>query len=139
MKPMTSSSVEPADLLDLKLLPAWVKEPVEAKRYGDAEGDYDSEHPARHRRGTSTRMGRHSTFISDKSSAGARRPVRKGNKPQPGRGRFKPGRDSRRRGRVEGRPRGDEHRPVALTPLQITVRFLPYSPAFENVVAQIKS
>jgi hypothetical protein len=37
MKPMTSSRVEPADLLDLKLLPAWVKEPVEAKRYADVE------------------------------------------------------------------------------------------------------
>jgi len=43
---MTSSAVEPADLLDLKLLPAWVKEPVEAKRYADVEGEHDYERPA---------------------------------------------------------------------------------------------
>ena len=30
---MTSSPVEPADLLDLKLLPAWVKEPGGARNY----------------------------------------------------------------------------------------------------------
>jgi hypothetical protein len=138
MKPMTSSTVEPADLLDLKLLPAWVKEPVEAKRYGDAPSDYDPERPARHRRGTPRRMGRRSTFISDKSPAAGRRPVRKGSERQQRRGRFEPDRDSRRGGRVEDRPRGDEHRPVTPTPLQITIRFLPHSPAFENVVAQIK-
>ncbi len=58
MKPMTSSTVEPADLLDLKLLPAWVKEPVEAKRYADVEGEHDYERPARHRGGAPTQQGK---------------------------------------------------------------------------------
>jgi len=51
---MTSSPVEAADLLDLKLLPAWVKEPVEAKRYADVEGEHGLERPARHHRGAPT-------------------------------------------------------------------------------------
>src|ERR1700757_3390180 len=33
MKLMTSSAVETVDLLDLKLLPAWVKEPADSKSY----------------------------------------------------------------------------------------------------------
>src|SRR6266542_6996892 len=44
---------------------------------------------------------------------------------------------SRRHG-GEGRPRSSEHVPVTRMP-PVTIRFLPYSPAFENVVAQIKS
>src|SRR5690349_6355093 len=39
MKPMTSPTVETVDLLDLKLLPAWVKEPVEARNYQHYEGE----------------------------------------------------------------------------------------------------
>jgi hypothetical protein len=138
MKPMTSSTVEPSDLLDLKLLPAWVKEPVEAKRYAEAEGDHDSERPARHRRGTPTRRGRRSTVNFDKSRAGVPRPIRKASRHE-ARRQSEPGRHSARRGRAEDRPRGDEHPPVTRAPLQIAIRFLPYSPAFENVVAQIKS
>ena len=58
MKPMTSSPVEPADLLDLKLLPAWVKEPVEPKRYADVEVEHGPERPAGHRRGAPTHQGK---------------------------------------------------------------------------------
>src|ERR1700757_4373700 len=39
MKPMTSPTVETVDLLDLKLLPAWVKEPVEARNYQHYDGE----------------------------------------------------------------------------------------------------
>jgi hypothetical protein len=138
MKPMTSSPVEPADLLDLKLLPAWLKEPVEAKRYADAEGDHDSERPARHRRGTPTRRGRRSPLNSYKSRAGVQRPITKGSKHEGRHHRPKPEWHSARRGRAEDRPAEDEHPPVRRTP-DITIRFQPYSPAFENVVAQFKS
>jgi hypothetical protein len=139
MKPMTSSPVEPADLLDLKLLPAWVKEPVEAKRYADAEGDHDPERPARHRRGTPTRRGRRSSLNSHKSRAGVQRPITKASKHDAARLRSQPDRHSARRGRAGHHPGEDEHPPLTGTPLQITIRFLPYSPAFESVVAQIKS
>jgi hypothetical protein len=139
MKPMTSSPVEAADLLDLKLLPAWVKEPVEAKRYADVEVEPDSERPARHRRGAPTHRGRQSARSSERSRAGVQRPMMKAGKHARRRHRSEPDRHSVRHGRVENRPRGEEHPSEARTPLQITIRFLPYAAAFENVVAQIKS
>src|SRR5437879_4532251 len=139
MKPMTSSPVEAADLLDLKLLPAWVKEPVEAKRYADVEGEHGLERPSRHHRGAPTHRGRRPTRDSGRSQAGVQRPITKAGKHEARRRRFEPDRHSARRGSAEDRPRADEHPPVTRTPLQITIRFLPYSPAFENVVAQIKS
>jgi hypothetical protein len=136
---MTSSPVEHADLLDLKLLPAWVKEPVEPKRYADVEGEHGLERPARHHRGAPTHRGRRSTLDSGRSRAGVQRPITKPGKHEARHRRFEPDRHSARRGSAEDRPRGEEHRSVTRTPLQITIRFLPYSPAFENVVAQIKS
>src|SRR5213080_673872 len=139
MKPMTSSPVEAADLLDLKLLPAWVKEPVEAKRYADVEGEHGLERPARHHRGAPTHRGRRPTRDSGRSQAGVQRPITKAGKHEARRRRFEPDRHSARRGSAEDRPRAEEHPPVTRTPLQITIRFLPYSPAFESVVAQIKS
>src|ERR1700746_56525 len=137
---MTSSPVEPADLLDLKLLPAWVKEPVEANRDADVEGEHGLERPARHHRAAPTHRGRRSTLDSGRSRGGVQLPITKPGKHEARRRRFEPDRHSARRGGApEDRPRGEEHSSVTRTPLQITIRFLPYSPAFENVVAQIKS
>jgi len=139
MKPMTPSSVEPADLLDLRLLPAWMKEPVEAKRYADVEGEHGPERAARHHRGAPTHRGRRSTLDSGRSRAGVQRPITRAGKHEARRRRFESDRYSARRGSAEDHLRGEEHPSVTRTPLQITIRFLPYSPAFENVVAQIKS
>src|SRR5436305_13421819 len=49
MEPMSSSTVEPADLLDLKLLPAWVKEPVKAKNYAHYTGEEKRRRPRNQR------------------------------------------------------------------------------------------
>ncbi len=136
---MTSSPVEPVDLFDLKLLPAWVKEPVQAKRYADVEDEHDSERPARHRQGRPTQRGRRSVRTADRSRAGFQRPITKAGKHETRRHRPEPGRHSGWRSRMEERPRGEEHPSVTETPIQITIRFLPYSLAFENVVTQIKS
>ena len=92
---MTSSPVEPADLLDLKLLPAWVKEPVEAKRYADVEVEHGPERPARDRRGAPTHRGR-SARSSDRWRAGARHPLTKA-------GGHEVGRDRRARRRTAPR------------------------------------
>jgi hypothetical protein len=144
MKPMTSSPVEPADLLDLKLLPAWVKEPVEPKRYADAEGEDGPEYPVRHRRNAQMRTGRRSTPINrerapkfDKSRAGRQRPTTKVRKHEAGRHLSE--RHSAHRGRPQNHPGGGEHPPVTRTPPEVAIRFLPYSAPFENVVAQIRS
>src|SRR5438093_11071134 len=39
MEAMSSFVAEPVDLLDLKLLPAWLKEPAESNRYEDYTGE----------------------------------------------------------------------------------------------------
>jgi hypothetical protein len=142
MKPMTSSPFEPVDLLDLKLLPAWVKEPVDAKRYADAKGEQDSERPAQHRRSPPTRTGR-SARSSDRWRAGSRRPVTKTGGHEVGRDSERGSRAGRWARRQQDRresphreARSEISRPVSP---EVTIRFLPYSPAFENVVAQIKS
>ena len=46
---MSSSPVEPADLFDLKLLPAWVKEPTEPRSYEHYTGE-EGERPRDGRR-----------------------------------------------------------------------------------------
>ncbi len=46
---MSSSTVEPTDLLDLKLLPAWAKEPVKAKNYGYYTGEENKRRPRNER------------------------------------------------------------------------------------------
>ena len=131
---MTSAPVEPADLLDLKLLPAWVKEPFEVKRYADAEGEHDLERPRRDRQSTPPRNRRRPKLKSQ-------RPVTKASKQGMGRDRSEADWHSAPRGRdrKENHAWGGKHSPVTRTPPQIEIRFLPYSPAFESVAAQIKS
>lgn len=135
MKAMSPSPVETVDLLDLRLLPAWVKEPAEPGRYAEAEGDHERA-PRRQGRDGSQR---------------ARRRER-----SPRRGKDFDDRD-RKKGRREGVPssrlqrpgqargskahtpdRGERSAPVTRQ-APVTVRFFPYSAAFDNVVAQIMS
>ena len=113
---MSSSPVEPVDLLDLKLLPAWVKEPAKERIYEHASGGEDdrrSRAPNRFRRDRAPRS--RESKMSRESQNGCD-------------------------GRARGRNHGDQRKVFrAIAPAEITVRFLPHSPAFESVVAQIKS
>jgi hypothetical protein len=118
METMSSPAAEPADLLDLKFLPAWVKEPVEERKYDyvereDARGR-DRQHP----------RGKRATFKTGKKGLSRQEKVRR--------------QTLRERGR---RPvsRAEDQRKLPAGPPEITVRFLPYSPGFDSVVAQIKS
>jgi len=113
---MSSLPVEPVDLLDLKLLPAWVKEPAEERIYEYAGGEEDGR---RSRPSDRSRRDRAPRSRESKMSRDS-----------------KNGRDRRARGRNH-RDRRKVFRVAA--PPDITVRFLPYSRAFDNVVAQIKS
>src|SRR6266513_5826672 len=110
METMSSLPVEPVDLLDLKLLPAWVKEPAEERIYEYAGGEEDgrrSRPPNRSRRDRAPR--------SRESKTGRDRQAR-------------------------GRHHGDRRKVFrALAPPDITVRFLPHSRAVDNGVAQIKA
>src|SRR6266480_2249343 len=116
METMSSLPVEPVDLLDLKLLPAWVKEPAEERIYEYAGGEEDG------RRSRPSNRSRRDRAPRSRESKMSRE--------------SQNGRDRRARGRNHG-----DRRKVfrAVAPPDITVRFLPHSLAFDNVVAQIKS
>jgi hypothetical protein len=116
METMSSVPVEPVDLLDLKLLPAWVKEPADERIYAYAGGEED---------------GRQSRPLNRSWRDRAPRPRKSKMSRESQNGRDRRGHDRNHRDR----------RKVfrAIAPPDITIRFLPYSPAFDNVVAQIKS
>jgi hypothetical protein len=138
MNVMSAQPVESADLLDLKLLPAWVKEPGATNHYDHYTGE---EAPAESR--GQERRGRHKDrqFRSrDRRQDTQRRPT------------ATP--DRSHRGRMpkrEGAGRRDTHRPnnrraparvapqTPPKPFEGTIRFLPRHSVLENVVAQIKS
>ena len=115
---MPASSVEPVDLLDLKLLPAWVNEQKNYAHYqGDEGGPVEraSIHPRR----------------------GRDRPSRKARAPRS----FKKTGDEDRRlpaGRLQDRQGKDRHKPFDIAS-QVAIHFLPRGPVVENVAAQIKS
>src|SRR5438876_1803032 len=134
MEMMSSSTAEPIDLLDLKLLPAWVKEP-EARSYEHYAGEEEGgELRGRQRPPRSERERRTSDFRSGEHSRS------QANKKQPARLRKKMGGREYRLHEAKDRPSQDRHAPpVTQMPPEITIRFLPYALAFDNVVAQIKS
>ena len=132
---MSAPPVEPADLLDLKFLPAWVKEP-------GATNDYD--HYTAEETSTDVRsrdrVGRHKdrSFTSRERREHIQPP---GPKPDRRHGRTAAGKDTRRHDsdRTKNRlPPGRAPQPPP-KPFEGTLRFLPRQNVFENVVAQIKS
>src|SRR5205823_1636114 len=120
------------ELVDLKMLPAWVSEPPPTERYAHHEGGDREERRSRDRR-PRDKQG------PDRKGRSFERPVGKG---KPG---DRPPRQDRRPPRGQDRPRKDRHprqdrpRPVERPLPPIAVKFLPRTSAFENVVAQIKS
>ena len=133
---MSAPPVEPADLLDLKFLPAWVKEPGATNHYDH----YTAEEAPTELR-SRDRVGRHKdrSFPSRERRGQTQRP---GSKPdRRHRGRTPKTEDTRRRDSDRGNNRRSSDR-VAQTPpkpFEGTIRFLPRQNVFENVVAQIKS
>jgi hypothetical protein len=126
-----SAPETPLDLLDLKLMPAWVNEPAAANEYADHSGEDNS--PLFERRGPRPDRGR------DQRPRGPKPGGNRG--PRPGGDR----RDDRKRpeGRRPERPmRDNRERPPREAPAplpQVAVRFLPNPAAFDSVIAQIKS
>ena len=134
---MTSPTIETVDLLDLKLLPAWVKEPAEAKSYAHYTGEEETGlRKARHgpQRGKPKRR----TPINREQASNIQRQTRKADRPHREASRNKTGSTTRRWHGAKHRPSPKRDAPVMRTP-PVTIRFLPYLPAFENVVAQIQS
>src|SRR6476659_10711296 len=135
MDVMSAPPVEPADLLDLKFLPAWVKEPGATNDYDH----YTAEETSTDLR-SRDRVGRH----RDRSSPARKRRVpiqRPGSKPDRRHGRTAAPKDTRRRDsdRTKNRRPPDRAPQPPPKPFEGTLRFLPRQNVFENVVAQIKS
>ena len=130
---MPSPPVEPVDLLDLKLLPAWLKEPADTKQYKD----YDGEEEGGRRQGERDADRR---FRKPKSRAPFGEKGGRDKSERPRGPREQPRRDRAPRGQ-DNRKRPPQNRPVAppTKPLEIEIRFVPHAPALENVTAQIKS
>ncbi len=136
---MPDAPVELDELVDLKMLPAWVNEPA-PKRYAGHEGEDQRERRSRDRRPRDKRGP-----DRKRSRPGFDRPTQKGKMP------GRPLRQDRRPPRAQDRHRKDRpgfvdrqpSRSAARTsdrPLPpIAVKLLPRVSAFENVVAQIKS
>src|SRR2546430_4795945 len=132
MKLMTSSAVETVDLLDLKLLPAWVKEPADSKSYADYTEEEDRGAQKRWRgapRGKPkhrTPINREQASDSGKSRSSIQHPTTKVER--------RPRDGFRRESGVRGRPaRGSgNHRragahPQGTRPALLPVRLQPHS------------
>jgi len=136
MNVVSAPPVEPTDLLDLKLLPSWVKEPGATKHYDHYTGEETSGELRR-----PDRRGRQKDrkFRSPERREDTRRPTSKpdrrhrGRMPQKGAARH---RDSER---AKNRRSSDRVAHAPQKPFGGTIRFLPRQSVFENVVAQIKS
>jgi hypothetical protein len=136
MNVMSASPVEPADLLDLKLLPAWVKEPGASKHYDHYTGD---EPPTELRSRDRGDRRKDRTFRSRERRGQPQQPRSQPDRSDRG-GRPKKG-GARRRDSDRGRDRRSSDRVAQASPkpFEGTIRFLPRQNVFENVVAQIKS
>jgi len=139
MKPMTSSPVEAADLLDLKLLPAWVNEPSRPNEYSQYEGEDErsfergGQRPGRG--GDRERRGPRSRDARGPQSREARGPQSREQRSR----RPRPDRPGGARSDGDRRERDERRERPAVQPIAVTVRFIPHAPAFNSVIAQIKS
>jgi len=136
MNVMSAPSVEPAYLLDLKFLPAWVKEPGATNRYDH----YTTEEPPAELR-SRDRGGRHKhgTFRSRQRGGHTQHPGSKPDRRRRDRMPKKGGAARRDSDRVKNHRSSDRVAQATSKPPDITIRFLPRESVFENVVAQIKS
>src|SRR5436305_4283815 len=136
---LMSSPVEPADLVDLKLVPAWVKEPgatKDYKHYADYAAEQEtSEQRRRDREGKrKDRRFRSRELRADRQHARPHsdsRPPRRAPKTR--------SEKDRRPDRAKNRWSTDRDHRVETKPPEISIRFLPRRSVFENVVLQIKS
>src|SRR5262249_28298220 len=136
MNVMSAPPVEPADLLDLKLLPAWVKEPGATNHYDHYTGE---EVPAEQR--SRDRGGKRNdrTFHSRERRKDTQRPGPKSDRRHRDRMPKKEGIRRRDSDRGKNRRSFDRVAQAPPKPFEGTIRFLPRESVFENVVAQIKS
>src|SRR4051794_10812696 len=123
---MSSDPLAPADLLDLKLLPSWLKEseqPVSYEHYQGDEGAEETRRPRGPGRDRRPQRQARDGFSRDRDKRGPRNRS-KDQRPQ---GKGPPG----RQGGAPERPRRPEGPPPEDLSGRLSIRFLPYGPALE--------
>jgi hypothetical protein len=136
MNVMSAPPVEPADLLDLKLLPAWVKEPGATNHYDHYTAEEASAESRDRDRG---RRHKDQKFQSRGRRQDTEHPTSKPDRRSGGRMLRKGGARRRDSDRSKSRRSPDRVAEAPRRPFEGTIRFLPRQSVFENVVAQIKS
>ncbi|MGC1322168.1 MAG: hypothetical protein WA849_08300 [Candidatus Udaeobacter sp.] len=133
---MSAPPAEAADLLDLKFLPAWVKEPGATNHYDHYAAE---EAPTELR--SRDRGGRHKdrAFPSRERRGQTRHPGSRPGSAHRGRTPKAEGTSRRDFDRGKNRRSSDRVEQAVPKPFEGTIRFLPRQNVFENVVAQIKS
>lgn len=128
---MSSTSAEQVDLLDLRMLPAWVNEPSQAKSYEHYEGEEGNRGAERDRRPHARDR--------DRRPPRSKPPRKLGEKTErdrrPSRGRPQ----DRQSSEHPHRPREDRQPSQPRSLPKADVRFVPHPPALESVIAQIES
>jgi hypothetical protein len=126
-----SSPTTHEDLLDLKLLPAWVNEPARPNDYANFEGEDERSFDRSPGRPNRSRD-RERRGPQSREQRGPQSREQRPRRPRPDRGGAS---------RPQEEPRGREERREReeVPPLAVAVRFLPHAPAFNSVIAQIKS
>jgi hypothetical protein len=128
-----ASPSTPEDLLDLKLLPAWVNEPARVNEYshfeGEDEGSFERRGPGRDRNRDRDRDRR------APRSRDSQAPQSREQRPR----RQRPDRPNDRRPPQDHRGPDQRRERDVVQPIAVNVRFLPHAPAFNSVIAQIKS
>src|SRR5215475_8309589 len=139
MNVMSAPPVEPADLLDLKLLPAWVKEPRATNHYDHSTAEATPADDRRRDRDGRRRHNKDQTFRSRERREQTQHPTSKPDRRHRGRMPKKDGARRRDSDRANHRRSPDRVAQAPPKPFEGTIRFLPRQNVFENVVAQIKS
>ena len=133
---MSAPPVESVDLLDLKFLPAWVKEPGATNPYDHYTG---VEAPAELRGRDRGGRNKDRAFRSGERREQTRHPGSKPDRPHRGKTPKAEGTRHRDSDRANDRRSSDRVAQAPPKPFEGTIHFLPRQNVFENVVAQIKS
>ena len=136
MNVMSAPLIEPADLLDLKLLPAWLKKSDAKNHYEHYTSEENVSEPrSRDRDGRQKDRKFRSRERQGRSQQARSMPDRRNRG-----GMSRPSEDRRRYSdRGKNRRLPDADAPAAQQLSAINIRFLPRQTVLENVVAQIKS
>src|SRR6267154_3500217 len=136
MNVMSAPPVESVDLLDLKFLPAWVKEPDATNHYDHYTGvEAPTELRGRDRGGRN----KDRAFRSGERRGQTRYAGSKPDRPHRSRTPKAEGTKRRDSDRAKNRRSSERVAQAPPKPFEGTIRFLPRQNVFENVVAQIKS